>query len=452
RLEAAAVRQVHQGIVVHLVVEADSPTGGRVIHAGTVVEHRAGHQVAVEHQLHLIDGNLAAGAGGFGPAVAGGQFQAVHQPVGQVEGGLGEITFLLVFLIGREAAHDGGGKGGAQGVAEGGEQGGVVQVEFLLLDVIADDPGMLAADVPHDLELLAVVIQPVVFAAGGGGGHSLEVLVIPVVVDQAVGQWVAAVVGGAHSEVADSAEYVLDADVAQEAQLAEIDGGDVEQLFGLALEDQLAAGHIAPLGTVAAGLDPMLLGDQLVPQGIENPQPLGGAGLRVTGERTAQLLYREPARAGPGSGVVEREVLVDVEQDGAAVVLVHLVVGIHTIAGQPLGGGELDTEAVGIPAAVIQLLSGVDGLGEAVAAHDIGGQTGVEDAFDNGDVDGAGGLPPVVLAQGLFDEASELPRGALGCEQHGAASGAAAEQGALRAFQHLHRGQVEHLGIVADAD
>src|SRR5690606_35792511 len=110
RLEAAAVRQVHQGIVVHLVVEADSPTGGRVIHAGTVVEHRAGHQVAVEHQLHLIDGNLAAGAGGFGPAVAGGQFQAVHQPVGQVEGGLGEITFLLVFLIGREAAHDGGGK------------------------------------------------------------------------------------------------------------------------------------------------------------------------------------------------------------------------------------------------------------------------------------------------------------------------------------------------------
>src|SRR5690606_9683155 len=146
-----------------------------------------------------------------------------------------------------------------------------------------------------------------------------EVVVHPVVVGRAVGQWVAAVVGGAHSEVADSAEYVLDADVAQEAQLAEIDGGDVEQLFGLALEDQLAAGHIAPLGTVAAGLDPVLLGDQLVPQGIENPQPLGGAGLRVTGERTAQLLYREPARAGPGSGVVEREVLVDVEQDGAAV-------------------------------------------------------------------------------------------------------------------------------------
>src|SRR5690606_5669113 len=57
RLEAATVGQIHQGIVVHLVVEADSPAGGRVIHAGTVVEHRAGHQVAVEHQLHLIDGN-----------------------------------------------------------------------------------------------------------------------------------------------------------------------------------------------------------------------------------------------------------------------------------------------------------------------------------------------------------------------------------------------------------
>src|SRR5690606_20832318 len=97
------------------------------------------------------------------------------------------------------------------------------------------------------------------------------------------------VVDGLDPEIAHRVEHILEAHVPEKAELAEIQGGDVEQLLGLALVAQAATGDVAALVVIAAGLEAGLLGDQPVAQLVEAGKALGAghAGGRAAGGRGA---------------------------------------------------------------------------------------------------------------------------------------------------------------------